>query len=126
MKSTIALVAGAIFVAQAAAFAPTAGFSSRAAVSNRMSDPQMLFGLGNKAAPAAAGGLVELTFNEKKTVSVAPGSKLSDAAVKAGVRVRYDCKEGKCGICAVRMNGKQVRTCITKVPKSGPLAIVVP
>jgi ferredoxin len=125
MKSTIALIAGAVLVAQAAAFAPVAGFSSRAAVSSRGRDTQMLFGLfGGKE--EEGDGMVELTFNEKKTISVAAGSKLSDAAAKAGVRVRYDCKEGKCGICAVRINGKQVRTCITKVPKKGPLAIVVP
>jgi hypothetical protein len=115
-------------VAQAAAFLPVAGFSSsRGAVSSRMGDTQMLFGMfgGKQEAAAGATGLVDLTFNGKK-VSVAAGSKLSDAAAKAGVRVRYDCKEGKCGICAVMLNGKQVRTCITKVPKNGPCAIVVP
>lgn len=126
MKLVVFAGCAACLVAQTSAFtvAPTSAFSSRAAVTSRM-DAQMLFGLGNKAAEAPA-GLVELTFNDKKKVSVAAGSKLSDAAAKAGVRVRYDCKEGKCGICAVKMNGKQVRTCITKVPKGGPLSIVVP
>ncbi|KAJ1621790.1 hypothetical protein T492DRAFT_573828, partial [Pavlovales sp. CCMP2436] len=59
-----------------------------------------------------------VVFNGKKTVSVEAGSPLAAAASKAGVRVRFDCKEGKCGICEVKVNGKNMRTCIGKVPKA--------
>ncbi|KAG8458060.1 hypothetical protein KFE25_012720 [Diacronema lutheri] len=70
-------------------------------------------------------GLVAVSFNGK-AVNVAPGTPLSEAAAKARVRVRYDCKEGKCGMCEVKVNGRAMRTCVSKVPKTGPVTVVVP
>lgn len=82
-----------------------------------------LFGLGAPKTAAPSSDTVAISFNGK-SVNVAPGSPLSAAAAKAGVRVRYDCKEGKCGICQVKVNGKDMRTCVAKVPKTGGTVIV--
>jgi ferredoxin len=99
---------------QALAFAPAAALaSSRSAFSARSSQTTM----------------VAVTFNDKKTVNVEAGSSLMAAASKAGFmsgadRIRFDCKEGKCGMCQVKVNGKSMRTCIAKVPKADCKVIV--
>lgn len=68
---------------------------------------------------------VEVSFSNGRTVSAIPGQKLSDVARAAGARIRYDCKNGECGTCTVKLNGRNVRTCVTKLPKGGPFTVQV-
>ncbi|KAJ1488270.1 hypothetical protein T484DRAFT_1939608 [Baffinella frigidus] len=44
------------------------------------------------------------------------GQPLGDVAAQAGQPIKYLCKKGECGTCEVRIDGKWVRTCVSKVP----------
>ena len=64
---------------------------------------------------------VEITFPNKKKAKVASGSKMSDAAKKAGYKPNYACEEGKCGSCELKSGGKKVRVpCYYVLPPSFP------
>lgn len=41
--------------------------------------------------------IVQVKFPNNKSVKVASGSNLKDAAAKAGFSPNYGCEEGKCG-----------------------------
>ena len=62
------------------------------------------------AAAAAPKGQVEVTFPQKgnKVVKAMQGDALGKVCQKAGVRVKFDCKNGRCGTCQVRINGRSV------------------
>ena len=49
-------------------------------------------------------------------ISIDSGSPLSLAAVRSGMRLSFQCKQGTCSSCETLLDGKRVRTCITKVP----------
>eukprot|EP00307_Rebecca_sp_RCC1486_P012639 CAMPEP_0119414626 /NCGR_PEP_ID=MMETSP1335-20130426/7092_1 /TAXON_ID=259385 /ORGANISM="Chrysoculter rhomboideus, Strain RCC1486" /LENGTH=169 /DNA_ID=CAMNT_0007439511 /DNA_START=30 /DNA_END=539 /DNA_ORIENTATION=+ len=68
---------------------------------------------------------VEVSFSNGRTVNAIPGQRLSDIARAAGARIQYDCKNGECGTCTVKLNGRNVRTCVTKLPKGGPFTVQV-
>eukprot|EP00636_Phaeomonas_parva_P001821 CAMPEP_0118887958 /NCGR_PEP_ID=MMETSP1163-20130328/25477_1 /TAXON_ID=124430 /ORGANISM="Phaeomonas parva, Strain CCMP2877" /LENGTH=114 /DNA_ID=CAMNT_0006826517 /DNA_START=27 /DNA_END=371 /DNA_ORIENTATION=- len=68
------------------------------------------FGGGKKpSAPQAAPGAkqVEVTWeNNGKTVTANQGEPIANVARRAGVKIKYDCKKGRCGSCEVRLNGR--------------------
>lgn len=37
-------------------------------------------------------------------------------AAQAGQYIKYKCKKGECGTCAVRVDGNWIRTCSVSVP----------
>ncbi|KAJ1625349.1 hypothetical protein T492DRAFT_1040513 [Pavlovales sp. CCMP2436] len=105
------------------------GGARRSEVSRQRS--KMIFGnafknenLGKAPGPAPK-PTVTIEFSNGKTVSAIPGQKLSDVARAAGAKVRYDCKNGDCGTCTVKLNGRAVRTCVAKVPSGGPFKVQV-
>ena len=53
-------------------------------------------------------GQVEVTFPQKggKVVKAMQGDALGAVCKKAGVRIKFDCKNGRCGTCQVRINGR--------------------
>lgn len=60
------------------------------------------------AAAAAPKGQVTVTFPQKgnKKVVCQQGTPIGTVAQKAGVRIKFDCKNGRCGTCTVRLNGR--------------------
>lgn len=67
-------------------------------------------------------------YNDNVSVNGVPISKvvvdqkISLVCNAARVKVPYNCQNGECGTCTVKMNGKKVRACVAKVP-SGKCAI---
>eukprot|EP00322_Chrysochromulina_rotalis_P025853 CAMPEP_0115860060 /NCGR_PEP_ID=MMETSP0287-20121206/16932_1 /TAXON_ID=412157 /ORGANISM="Chrysochromulina rotalis, Strain UIO044" /LENGTH=163 /DNA_ID=CAMNT_0003314371 /DNA_START=26 /DNA_END=517 /DNA_ORIENTATION=+ len=53
-------------------------------------------------------GSVECTFPQKgnKVVIAKQGQPIGQVVQKAGMRVKFDCKNGQCGTCQVRLNGR--------------------
>jgi len=53
-------------------------------------------------------GQVEVTFPQKgnKKVVAKQGEPLGQVCNRAGVKVKFDCKNGRCGTCQVRLNGR--------------------
>ena len=53
-------------------------------------------------------GAVECTFPQKgnKVVMAKQGEPLGKVISRAGLRVKFDCKNGRCGTCQVRLNGR--------------------
>ena len=53
-------------------------------------------------------GTVECTFPQKgnKVVLAKQGEPLGKVVSRAGLRVKFDCKNGRCGTCQVRLNGR--------------------
>jgi hypothetical protein len=41
-------------------------------------------------------------------------------AAQAGQFVKYKCLKGECGTCEVQVDGKWIRTCVTRVPALPP------
>ena len=80
--------------------------------------PQMFFGGGPKGEP------VELeikTFNGLKTAKGTAGAPLMKSMGSAGLI--YGCKEGQCGSCEVKLDGRVVRTCVAKLPKKAAVKV---
>lgn len=53
-------------------------------------------------------GQVEVTFPQKgnKVVLAKQGEPIGAVVKRAGLRVKFDCKNGRCGTCQVRLNGR--------------------
>jgi len=53
-------------------------------------------------------GTVEITFPQKgnKKVTAKQGEPLGKVVARGGLRVKFDCKNGRCGTCQVRLNGR--------------------
>ena len=53
-------------------------------------------------------GAVEVTFPQKgnKVVIAQQGEPIGKVVSRAGLRVKFDCKNGRCGTCQVRLNGR--------------------
>ena len=53
-------------------------------------------------------GTVEVTFPQKgnKKVTAKQGEPLGKVIQRAGMRVKFDCKNGRCATCQVRLNGR--------------------
>lgn len=78
-----------------------------------------------RAAPSMLGEKVEIAFSNGRTVLAVSGQKLSDVARAAGSKISYNCKNGDCGTCTVKLNGRAVRTCVARVPAGGPFKVQV-
>ncbi|EOD16684.1 hypothetical protein EMIHUDRAFT_435876 [Emiliania huxleyi CCMP1516] len=61
-----------------------------------------------QTAKSAPKGQVEVTFPQKgnKVVYAQQGDNIGKVAAKAGLRIKFDCKNGRCGTCQVRLNGR--------------------
>lgn len=59
-------------------------------------------------AASAPKGQVEVTFPQKgnKVVLAKQGEPIGSVVKRAGMRVKFDCKNGRCGTCQVRLNGR--------------------
>ena len=59
-------------------------------------------------AASAPKGQVEVTFPQKgnKVVLAKQGEAIGKVAQRAGIRIKFDCKNGRCGTCQVRLNGR--------------------
>ena len=44
------------------------------------------------------------------------GARLSQVAEDAAVPISYDCREGKCGTCSVKVGSRWIKTCVSTVP----------
>ena len=124
-----------LFVASAQAFTLQASPLARSsAVASSSAAPAMFFGkkpaaqepsiqnardadfarrqdrLAQRQAGAASApkGQVEVTFPQKggKVVKAMQGDPIGKVCQKAGVRVKFDCKNGRCGTCQVSINGR--------------------
>jgi len=51
-----------------------------------------------------------------KTTKIASGSPLSLACTRVEQRLSFQCKQGTCRSCEVKLDGKVVLSCQTKVP----------
>lgn len=63
-----------------------------------------------------------VTVNGKAVPNVVVDQKISQVCNAARVKVPYNCQNGECGTCTVKMNGKKIRACVSKVP-SGKCSI---
>jgi len=83
----------------------TAGMSARDADFARRQDKLASRQQKGAALPA---GSVEVTFPQKgnKVVIAKQGQPIGQVAQKAGMRIKFDCKNGRCGTCQVRLNGR--------------------
>ena len=81
------------------------------------SAPQMFFG--------PKGDPVELEIKTFKGVVKAKGTAGQPLikAIPNSAGLQYGCKEGTCGTCEVKLNGKVVRTCVAKMPNKSPLKV---
>merc|ERR1719171_2661353 len=135
----LAVLAALAAVAESFSVSPTLQHTSSRCIAPA---PSMLFGFGKKEAGGASGatnardadfarrqskladrqakaastpkGQVEVTFPQKgnKVVKAMQGDALGAVCKKAGVRVQFDCKNGRCGTCQVRINGRSaVKVC---------------
>jgi len=44
------------------------------------------------------------------------GQPLSSVAAQAGQYIKYKCRKGECGTCAVRVDGQWIKTCSVSIP----------
>ena len=53
-------------------------------------------------------GSVEVTFPQKgnKKVIAKQGEPLGKVVARGGLKVKFDCKNGRCATCQVRLNGR--------------------
>jgi succinate dehydrogenase / fumarate reductase iron-sulfur subunit len=68
---------------------------------------------------------------EEFTVSVGPEATLLDALREirshqdSSLTLRYSCAHSSCGTCGMRMNGREVLSCVTPLAEAGPGPILV-
>jgi hypothetical protein len=71
------------------------------------------------AAAVGLTGRIPVVFtqgNDTAQTMATVGQPLSSVAAQAGQFIKYKCRKGECGTCAVRIEGKWVRTCVSNVP----------
>uniref|UniRef100_A0A7R9VKD2 2Fe-2S ferredoxin-type domain-containing protein n=1 Tax=Pseudictyota dubia TaxID=2749911 RepID=A0A7R9VKD2_9STRA len=51
-----------------------------------------------------------------KAVSAVVGQKVSVVAAAARVKIPYNCRNGDCGTCTVKMNNRKVKACQATIP----------
>jgi len=86
--------------------------------------PVMLFGFGGGG--AAKGSTVELeikTMNGVKMAKGIAGEPMMKSMGSSGIK--YGCKEGQCGTCEVKVDGRTVRTCVAKLPNKASIKVDV-
>ena len=57
-----------------------------------------------------------VSVNGKPVAKVVVNQKISQVCNAARVKVPYNCQNGECGTCTVKMNGKKIRACVSVVP----------
>lgn len=57
-----------------------------------------------------------VTVNGKAVPKVVVDQKISQVCASARVKVPYNCQNGECGTCTVKINGRQAKACVSKVP----------
>lgn len=65
-------------------------------------------------------------FFEKQVIveqEAMPGTALKDLAEQAGVKIRYSCNKGTCGICDVVVDGATIPACTAKLAKGRDISI---
>lgn len=68
-------------------------------------------------------GTIPIIFeqgNETLETMAIVGQPLSEVASQCGQYIKYKCGKGECGTCEVRVEGKWIRTCSTRVPALPP------
>lgn len=63
-----------------------------------------------------------VTVNGKAVPNVVVDQKISQVCASARVKVPYNCQNGECGTCMVKINGRKAKACVSKVP-NGKCAI---
>ena len=58
----------------------------------------------------------KVSVNGKPVPNVVVNQKISQVCNAARVKVPYNCQNGECGTCTVKMNGKKIRACVSVVP----------
>jgi ferredoxin len=58
----------------------------------------------------------KVTVNGKSIPNVVVDQKISQVCNAARVKVPYNCQNGECGTCMIKMNGRKVKACVSKVP----------
>ena len=68
---------------------------------------------------------IEVHWPDGKISYVKEGEEWLDAAQKAGTKIHLGCMLGSCGACEIEVNGKVLRSCISKVSRhsSGKLNV---
>jgi len=64
----------------------------------------------------------QVTVNGKPVKNAVVDQKISQVCATARVKVPYNCQNGECGTCEVKINGRKARACVSKVP-SGKCSI---
>jgi hypothetical protein len=61
-----------------------------------------------RASAPAQKGQVEVTFPQKgnKKIMAKQGEPLGKVISRGGLRIKFDCKNGRCATCQVRLNGR--------------------
>jgi ferredoxin len=81
--------------------------------------PQMFFGMGQpKGDPVS---LEIKTFDGVKTATGVAGGPMMKSMASSGII--YGCKDGQCGTCEVKMDGRSVRPCVAKLPKKAVVKV---
>lgn len=57
-----------------------------------------------------------VSVNGKPVPNVVVNQKISQVCNAARVKVPYNCQNGECGTCTVKMNGRKIRACVSVVP----------
>jgi len=65
---------------------------------------------------------VEVIVMGKKGAAL-PGQRLKDVVRAARAPINFNCEDGKCGTCESKVNGRNTRVCVAKVPSKGPVRI---
>lgn len=66
--------------------------------------------------------LLRINSNGKPVKNAVVDQKISQVCAAARVKVSYNCQNGECGTCEMKVNGRKVRACVGKVP-AGKCAI---
>mmetsp|Transcript_17685 Transcript_17685/g.49545 ORF Transcript_17685/g.49545 Transcript_17685/m.49545 type:complete len:401 (-) Transcript_17685:643-1845(-) len=71
------------------------------------------------AAGVGLTGTIPVVFrqgNDTLTTMATAGQPLSSVAAQAGQYIKYKCRKGECGTCAVRVDGQWIKTCSVSIP----------
>lgn len=63
-----------------------------------------------------------VSVNGKAVPNVVVDQKISQVCATARAKVPYNCQNGECGTCMVKINGRKAKACVSKVP-AGKCAI---
>jgi ferredoxin len=64
----------------------------------------------------------QVTVNGKAVPKAVVDQKISQVCASARVKVSYNCQNGECKTCTVKINGRKAQACVSKVP-AGKCAI---